>query len=258
MALIKCPECGNEFSSYATRCPQCGFPMEAINENLSQPLNSCPECGAIVDKDSTICPNCGYPFNKEEDLLSTLKEPVVSENPTHELIKQINRKWIIGGGIIATILLGAIILAMLLKDISNGTIYQRETYNIQTTEDWINFVSSAANVEEIDKGYSSMSKNQIFNMAEELMAIVRQTNRKDVNAKAICRAFTYFWLLPTVHTEETHNKNSKLVFSESEGKKLISIFTSDNGLTMQWAGAILDDEGDEIALSLGQYINSLK
>ena len=36
MALIKCPECGNEFSSYATECPQCGFPAESINGKVSR------------------------------------------------------------------------------------------------------------------------------------------------------------------------------------------------------------------------------
>jgi ribosomal protein L37E len=30
MALIKCPECGNEFSSFAERCPKCGYPTAKI------------------------------------------------------------------------------------------------------------------------------------------------------------------------------------------------------------------------------------
>lgn len=27
MALIKCPECGNEVSSSAASCPKCGYPI---------------------------------------------------------------------------------------------------------------------------------------------------------------------------------------------------------------------------------------
>lgn len=30
MALIKCPECGNQFSDLAECCPQCGYPTEEI------------------------------------------------------------------------------------------------------------------------------------------------------------------------------------------------------------------------------------
>lgn len=32
MALIICPECGKEYSSYATQCPNCAFPTSLINE----------------------------------------------------------------------------------------------------------------------------------------------------------------------------------------------------------------------------------
>lgn len=35
MALIKCPECGNEVSSSAKSCPRCGFPISQIqNKNI--------------------------------------------------------------------------------------------------------------------------------------------------------------------------------------------------------------------------------
>lgn len=30
MALIKCPECGNEISSFAKACPNCGYPIEEV------------------------------------------------------------------------------------------------------------------------------------------------------------------------------------------------------------------------------------
>ena len=33
MALIKCPDCGKEFSEYAECCPECGCPVDAAKEN---------------------------------------------------------------------------------------------------------------------------------------------------------------------------------------------------------------------------------
>lgn len=30
MALIKCPECGNEVSDKAASCPKCGYPIQNI------------------------------------------------------------------------------------------------------------------------------------------------------------------------------------------------------------------------------------
>ena len=31
MALVQCPECKKEVSSYATNCPVCGFPLQSTN-----------------------------------------------------------------------------------------------------------------------------------------------------------------------------------------------------------------------------------
>ena len=33
MSLIRCPECGKEFSDRAVACPNCGFPIEEIRES---------------------------------------------------------------------------------------------------------------------------------------------------------------------------------------------------------------------------------
>lgn len=34
MSLIICPECGKEFSDKAAACPNCGYPIESINNNV--------------------------------------------------------------------------------------------------------------------------------------------------------------------------------------------------------------------------------
>lgn len=55
MALIKCPECGNNVSEYAESCPKCGCPMSVIKnktikenfEKENQISNEqCPLCSA--------------------------------------------------------------------------------------------------------------------------------------------------------------------------------------------------------------------
>ena len=33
MALIKCPECGQDVSTHAITCPHCGYPFKENNSN---------------------------------------------------------------------------------------------------------------------------------------------------------------------------------------------------------------------------------
>lgn len=55
MALIKCKECGQEVSSKASSCPNCGCPIEKGR--------ICNECGQSVSSTDKVCPNCGNPLN---------------------------------------------------------------------------------------------------------------------------------------------------------------------------------------------------
>lgn len=56
MALIKCSECGNEISSSAKFCPQCGASVEQ---------HFCPECGVKLKGNEINCPECGFPLTKK-------------------------------------------------------------------------------------------------------------------------------------------------------------------------------------------------
>ncbi|MDE6442048.1 MAG: zinc ribbon domain-containing protein [Clostridia bacterium] len=49
MALIKCPECGEQVSSTATRCVHCGCTYTV-----------CPECGKVHVGEFAVCPECGF------------------------------------------------------------------------------------------------------------------------------------------------------------------------------------------------------
>lgn len=63
MALIKCPDCGKEFSSMAKACPQCGCPVEyCIHEK-----KKCLECGMENDSSEKICANCACPLDVTPD-----------------------------------------------------------------------------------------------------------------------------------------------------------------------------------------------
>ncbi len=99
MALIKCPDCGQDISDKATQCIHCGCPISprANNDKISfpypeprkinntdidsskfRPINGagyiggneqkspfamkvyrCPTCGKILAANATFCPNCG-------------------------------------------------------------------------------------------------------------------------------------------------------------------------------------------------------
>lgn len=59
MAMIKCPECGQEISDKAKKCIHCGkIFVEDTKENI------CMECGKIIPEDSDLCPYCGCPVEK--------------------------------------------------------------------------------------------------------------------------------------------------------------------------------------------------
>ncbi len=66
MAMIQCPECGQEISDKATTCPHCGTPIFV-----------CPECGHISVGNIPFCENCGF----------TTDTKVLSAQP-HDVKKQ--------------------------------------------------------------------------------------------------------------------------------------------------------------------------
>lgn len=51
MALIKCPECGNQVSESARSCPKCGYSFAK--------MKFCKFCGEKIPDDSVVCVKCG-------------------------------------------------------------------------------------------------------------------------------------------------------------------------------------------------------
>lgn len=54
MALIKCPECGKEFSDRLASCPQCGTSSEDVQRLLTEQARIRRERRDIVQKKITI------------------------------------------------------------------------------------------------------------------------------------------------------------------------------------------------------------
>ncbi len=60
MAMIKCPECGNEVSDKAKKCIHCGKIL------IEEPKKICGECGKEIDINAAECPHCGCPVETEK------------------------------------------------------------------------------------------------------------------------------------------------------------------------------------------------
>lgn len=60
MALIKCPECGKQISSFATACPQCGCPVEKEQAEPVQPVAPVAPAAPVAPKQEadTIVVEC--------------------------------------------------------------------------------------------------------------------------------------------------------------------------------------------------------
>lgn len=75
MAIIQCPECGQEISDKAKKCIHCGKIL--IEEKI--PTKICSECGKEVPINEEECPYCGCPFEEtvnEDITLAEKTEPV--------------------------------------------------------------------------------------------------------------------------------------------------------------------------------------
>ncbi len=62
MAMIQCPECGQEISDKAKKCIHCGKVF--VEEKPANEEIRCSECGAVLAETDEICPNCGCPVEK--------------------------------------------------------------------------------------------------------------------------------------------------------------------------------------------------
>lgn len=102
MAMIQCPECGQEVSDKAKKCIHCG---KILVEEVV-PKKFCSECGKEVDISATECPYCGCPLDEDE------KE--IKQQKTKRL-----KKIIIPVVIIAVIAIIAVVVINIMKSSLN-------------------------------------------------------------------------------------------------------------------------------------------
>ena len=60
MAMIICPNCGEQVSDKAKKCVSCGWILIPDEKKI------CAECGAVLENDMETCPNCGCPVEEEK------------------------------------------------------------------------------------------------------------------------------------------------------------------------------------------------
>lgn len=100
MALIKCTECGKEFSDKASACPNCGCPISEIVGTTTTQSNvtpqyqtsvvkkttpttqiqykQCKKCGVKMGSSQTICVKCGTDQNAPDKVEEPLVTPTTS------------------------------------------------------------------------------------------------------------------------------------------------------------------------------------
>lgn len=81
MALIKCTECGKEFSDKATSCPNCGCPTEYVLQTINDvkkadEVKACPFCGSVSIDAEGYCNDCGMkmPVHKKVEFKQELAD----------------------------------------------------------------------------------------------------------------------------------------------------------------------------------------
>lgn len=123
MAMIQCPECGQEISDKAKKCIHCGkvfVEEKPVNEEIR-----CSECGAVLAEADEICPNCGCPVEKvikQEDT-----KPQQVEVASIKIVTK-TKKIIIGIIVAIIICVGGGVGCKIYSDNKAEQLY-RESYN---------------------------------------------------------------------------------------------------------------------------------
>lgn len=83
MALIKCQECGKEFSDKAGACIHCGCPIGKEEKKIF-----CVDCGNELKATDKVCSKCGCPTDnlKNNDNKNTNKPKKVKQNKGNKVI----------------------------------------------------------------------------------------------------------------------------------------------------------------------------
>lgn len=96
MAMITCPNCGEQVSDKAKKCVHCGMVL------TQEEKKRCAECGAELEERTNECPNCGCPV-EEINALDTQEKPQKVEVTGVKVTKRVK---VIVGILVALLLVG--------------------------------------------------------------------------------------------------------------------------------------------------------
>lgn len=135
MAMIKCPECGQEISDKAKKCVHCGKIL--IEDKPATKV--CSDCGKENPIDATECVYCGCPFD-EETTAETPVQTTIAEKPKKNLKK-----------IIIPVVAAVVVIAVGLIIYNVKVVKPKNTYNEAMT------LLEKGKYEEADKMLDSIS-----------------------------------------------------------------------------------------------------
>ena len=125
---------------------------------------------------------------------------------------------------------------------------ESKKYQINNTQDWIDFVSSATDAKEIDKCFMSMSPRQIVNIYEEMVPMIVHITTQEFDAKTKCRAFLWLYCGIIAHSDRFTSEQ----YSQIENR--------DSNEEMAWTICFtsIGSEAEEISKEYGNYLHGKK
>lgn len=138
------------------------------------------------------------------------------------------------------IIFGFLALAGLMSSCNDSKKYQ-----INNTQDWVDFVSSASGAKEIDNCFMSMSPRQIINIYEEMVPAIVHITTQEFDAKSKCRAFMWLYCGIIAHSDRFTAEQ----YNQIENR--------DSNEEMAWriCFTCIDSEADEISKEYGGYLH---
>lgn len=107
MAMITCPNCGEQISDKAKKCVHCGEVL------IPEEKKCCPDCGAELEEEVDSCPKCGCPIENNSE--SRIPQQV---EVTGVKVSTRSKKLIVTGIIVA--------MAIVMAIIAGGNAYKKK------------------------------------------------------------------------------------------------------------------------------------
>ena len=107
MAMITCPNCGEQISDKAKSCVHCGASLQPEEKMV------CEECGTELEEGMEICPVCGCPIGKSEDASEDVPQQV--EVTGVRVTKRMKKIVLIAGAALVLILVSILSIGQIQK-----------------------------------------------------------------------------------------------------------------------------------------------